>query len=130
MHPPACRGTPAGRGRVDKGGTPLVGALAGVVDERRQACGQARKYVGSVISGAMPHMPGWAACRSGAVVCSFGTVTGHPVTHQPGITRSSLAWGCLMALIRVVSVVSSRHPQYQAGHAERRMRAGRVGCIG
>jgi len=68
---------------VDKGGTPLVGALAGVVDERRQACGQMREYVGSLISGAMPHMPGWAACRSGAVVCGFGTVTGHPVTHQP-----------------------------------------------
>ena len=32
------------------------------------------------------------ACRSGgALVCGVGTVTGHPVTHQPGTSRSSLA---------------------------------------
>src|SRR5262249_53829790 len=30
------------------------------------------------------------ACRSGRSMCGFGTVTGHPVTHQPGTSRSSL----------------------------------------
>src|SRR5215831_15543048 len=70
-------------GVVDKGGTPLVGPLWAVVDERRQAPARRRSigfddqrcYAASGLAR--------AACRSGgASVCGVGTVTGHPV-HPP-----------------------------------------------
>jgi hypothetical protein len=62
-------------------------ALAGGVDERRRTCRQAHESLGLVISGAVPHVA-WlvVACRSGVSTCGFGTVTGHLVTHRPGVS--------------------------------------------
>jgi hypothetical protein len=59
--------------------------------------------------------------------CGFGTVTGHSV-HPPARHRTVIprCGGSLMALIRLVSVISRQHLQHQAGHAERWMC---VGCL-
>jgi len=61
--------------------------------------------------------------------CGFGTVTGHPV-HPPARHRTVIprCGGSLMALIRLVSVISRQHLQYQTGHAERWV-SWRVGSV-
>ena len=53
------------------------------------------------------------------LVCGLSTVTGHPV-HPPARHRTVIprCGGSLMALIRLVSVISRQHLQYETGHAE------------
>src|SRR6266571_4972980 len=69
MHPPARRAVPEGMGMVGNGGTPLVGPLWAVVDERRQAATRAGKHQGLLISGAMPRLarPGCLPLRRSRV---------------------------------------------------------------
>ncbi len=75
---------------MGKGGTPLVGPLrAGWTSGGKPQPGA--EVTGSLISGAMPHLA--RPALPAAQVCGVGTVTGHPVTHQPGTSRSSLTAG-------------------------------------